>query len=50
VTSVYFWTRFFPTILIVLDLCAAVMWLWASDWRRATYWVAAAILTATVTF
>lgn len=43
-------TKLFPTILIVLDLGASIMWLVAGDWRRAIYWLAAAVLTATVTY
>ena len=42
--------QFFPTLLIILDLCAAGVYLASGDWRRFTYWVAAAVLTATVTF
>lgn len=45
-----FSTKFFPTILIVLDLLAAFVYLHACDIRRAIYWIAAAILTATVTY
>lgn len=43
--------RFFPTVLIALDLCAALRY--AAEpggWRKAVYWLAAAILTATVTW
>jgi hypothetical protein len=43
-------TKFFPTLLIILDLGAAGTYLWYTDWRRAIYWLAAAVLTATVTF
>jgi len=42
--------RLFPIALIILDLCAATGYLWHLDWRRAIYWTAAAILTASVTF
>ena len=42
--------RFFPTILIVLDVCAAIAYGYAGNWRRAVYWMAAAILTTTVTW
>jgi hypothetical protein len=42
--------QIFPSLLIVLDLGAAAVWGWDGDWRRATYWVAAAILTACVTY
>lgn len=40
----------FPTLLIILDLLAALVYLTQFDWRRAIYWTAAAILTACVTF
>ena len=48
-TSLIF-TKIFPTLLIVLDLLASGVYLYFSDWRRAIYWLAAAVLTATVTF
>lgn len=41
----------FPTTLIIIDLLAAFVYAAAeSDYRRAIYWTAAAILTASVTF
>ena len=40
--------RIFPTILIILDVCAAIGYI--GDWRKVTYWIAAAILTFTVTY
>ena len=43
-------TKFFPSVLIVLDVAAAVVYAAAGDWRRFVYWLAAATLTATVTF
>ena len=43
--------RFFPSILICLDVCAAARYAaCAGEWRRAIYWLAAGILTATVTW
>jgi hypothetical protein len=42
--------KFFPTILIVLDVCAACAYIPAGDWRKIIYWCAAAILTFTVTY
>lgn len=43
--------RFFPTCLIVLDVCAAIRYATIDgEWRRAIYWLAAAVLTATVTW
>jgi len=38
-------TKIFPTILIVLDLCAAAMCYFAEDHARAGYWVSAAFIT-----
>jgi hypothetical protein len=40
--------KFFPTLLIILDICAAAGYL--GDWRKVTYWLAAAVLTAVVTY
>lgn len=43
--------RFFPTCLIVLDLCAASRYaLCSGEWRKVVYWLAAAALTAVVTW
>jgi len=44
------WVKVFPVTLIVLDLGAAAVYLWAGDIRHAIYWTSAAVLTATVTF
>lgn len=43
-------TRLFPSILIALDICAALVYAAVADWRHAVYWLAAAVLTITVTF
>ena len=42
--------QIFPTILMVLDVCAGAVWYANGNIRRAIYWVCAAVLTATVTF
>lgn len=42
--------KIFPSVLIALDLAAALVYAAHSDWRRLIYWTAAAVLTATVTF
>lgn len=43
--------RFFPSILIVLDFAAASRWAFVDgEWRKAVYWAAAGVLTATVTW
>jgi len=41
--------KFFPIILIVLDACAAIVYLCYGDIRRAIYWTAAGVLTICVT-
>ena len=43
-------TKIFPTILIALDLGAAVVYGISGDWRKVVYWTAAAVLSASVTF
>ena len=40
----------FPTVLIVLDVCAAIPYAAKCNWRMAVYWMAAATLTACVTY
>jgi hypothetical protein len=40
----------FPTLLVVLDVCAALMYVPSHDWRRVIYWLAAATLTTVVTW
>jgi hypothetical protein len=42
--------KFFPTLLIVLDVCAAASYLPSGDWRRVVYWLAAATITIVVTW
>lgn len=44
------YTRIFPTALMALDALAATAYGCNGDWRRTVYWLAAATLTATVTF
>lgn len=41
--------QLFPTVLIALDVAAAVVYV-GHDWRKVVYWLAAATLTATVTW
>lgn len=43
-------TKIFPTILIVLDVAAACMYVTSGDWRKVVYWIAAAVLTTMVTY
>ena len=40
----------FPTILIILDLCSAIVYGCYGDWRKFIYWIAAGALTAAVTY
>ena len=40
----------FPSVLIALDVCAAVPYAWHGISRMMVYWLAAATLTACVTF
>ena len=40
----------FPTILIALDICAAIPYAVRAEWRMTVYWLAAATLTACVTY
>ncbi len=40
----------FPLTLILLDVGAAVFYGFSGDWRKAVYWIAAAVLNAAVTF
>lgn len=41
--------RFFPVVLIVLDLLASIAYAFEGDWRRMVYWFAAAVLTVSIT-
>lgn len=40
----------FPTILIILNVCAALGYIPVHDWRKVGYWLGAAFLTACVTY
>ncbi len=42
--------RVFPTILMILDFIAAIPYAIKGDVRHAVYWVAAGVLTLTVTW
>ena len=42
--------RLFPCALIALDVLSGMVYLCYGDVRRFIYWIAAATLTATVTF
>ena len=42
--------KLFPTILILLDVCASLVYLSKGDLRHFVYWTACAVLTTTVTY
>lgn len=42
--------KVFPTMLIVLDVAAAIGYLPRGEWRMVVYWLAAATLTTVVTW
>ena len=44
------YTQILPSILILIDVGTAFVYAFAHDFRHALYWLAAATLTATVTF
>lgn len=43
------YTHILPGVIIALSLGAAIVCAWHGDWRRATYWLAAAVLNISVT-
>ena len=44
------YTQILPSVLIVIDVAAALVYAYARDYKHALYWLSAATLTATVTF
>jgi len=42
--------HFFPMLLIVLSIAAAIVYFLHDDYRHTIYWLAAATLNAAVTF
>ena len=51
--------KLFPSVMIVLSLCAACAYAWQvffanalpiDDWRKVVYWLAAAVITGVVTW
>jgi hypothetical protein len=42
--------KVFPTILIALDVCAAIVWATHRDPKQFIYWMAAGVLTFAVTW
>lgn len=43
-------TYIFPILMILLDIGAAVMCVVNKEYKKAIYWIAAAVLNAAVTF
>lgn len=39
-----------PLVLILIDLGAALVYAFQKDFKKAIYWIAAAVLNVTVTF
>jgi len=42
--------QLFPSILIILDICAALAYVPVGDWRKIVYWLSASALTFVVTY
>ena len=42
--------KIFPTVLIILDVCAAIPYMVEKDLRLTVYWLSAALLTFSVTW
>lgn len=40
----------FPLLLILLDVGAAIIYAIQKDYKKAVYWIVAAVLNVTVTF
>jgi len=43
-------TRWIPISLIFAYIAAAAVYAYYRDWRRVSYWIAAAVLNASITF
>ena len=42
--------KLFPNVIILLDLGASIVYICQGDYRRFVYWLAAAIITISVTY
>lgn len=42
--------QYFPALLIVIDILAALVYLKQRDTRKVIYWISVAVLNAAVTF
>lgn len=43
-------TKFFPTVMLLLSVSSAIPYFAEGDFRRGIYWLAAAAITACVTY
>ena len=42
--------KFFPSVIMLESILASCVWFTAGDMRKGAYWLAGAIITASVTF
>jgi hypothetical protein len=42
--------KILPTVLIIIDIMAGIVYLTQANYRKAIYWLSAAVLTAAVTY
>jgi hypothetical protein len=42
--------KLLPTILMIIDFGAAMPYFFSGDWKRGVYWIAAGVLTWSVTY
>lgn len=42
--------KFFPTVMVVCSICAAVMYGAQRDYRHMVYWISSAVLISSVTY
>lgn len=45
-----FGPKSFPTLLIILDICAAIVYAGGKDWGRCIYWFCAGVLSYSVVY
>lgn len=41
--------KFLPGLMIVLSISSAIIYFWTGDYRRGIYWLASAVIVASVT-
>jgi hypothetical protein len=49
-TGVQMNPKLLPTILMIIDFGAALPYFCCGDWKRGVYWIAAGVLTWSVTY